>query len=461
MLDGTFAPTDTQTVTAVATPAVQRVEVQALASSIVAVSWTTDLPAIAGFEVQAAPFTSDSKQGLLFPVRSMSTDHYTRVLSTRHDLCATDLIPGTLYSGRVWNKDERGNESASAPFTFHLPPLPPEHFAFSKSWFGLQLAEEWRSLDEAKKVGAVEQRYIRILEILQQWDEVQPTLESTLWSLEDGRGIDDQLQEIEQRVGSGLGETKFVRLVLRAGGALGGKRMPDWAESGVQSVAQGDDDKVVRWDPVYTSRYWKLVAAAGARYGQDPRILSVAVQSVSKTGEMTMSRSLLDAYRALGYLDVEIAENMKWLYRNSLRVYAESFPLARLQLNMGRIQIADGGQEVGDSILDAGAGAYAKRISFGTTGFDAVRAELLTRYRDRVVVGGFSEKPGRDSLDPVAELERIFGLVWPHSVGLGWVSLHDDALGIHPSRWSGLPELKAFLEDVEDRFAQLREDIGG
>jgi hypothetical protein len=78
-----------------------------------------------------------------------------------------------------------------------------------------------------------------------------------------------------------------------------------------------------------------------------------------------------------------------------------------------------------------------------------------------VVVGGFSEKPGRDSLDPVAELERIFELAWPHSEGLGWVSLHDDALGIHPSRWSGLPELKAFLEEVEDRFAQLREDIGG
>lgn len=387
----------------------------------------------------------------------MSTDHYTRVLSTRHDLCATDLIPGTLYWGRVWNKDERGNESASAPFTCLMPPLPPERFAFSKSWFGLQLAEEWRSLDEAKKVGAIEQSYIRILEILQQWDELQPTPESTLWSLEDGRGIEDQLGELEARVGAKLGQTKFLRLVVRAGGALEGKRMPDWAQAGVESVAQGDDDRIVRWDPQYTCRYWKMVAAAGARYGQDPRVLIVAVQAVSKTGEMTVPKNLLDAYRGLGYRDPEIAENMKWLYRNSLRVYAESFPRARLQMNMGRIQVADGAQEVGNSILDAAAETYGVRIGFGSTGFDAVRAELLTRYRDRVVVGGFSEKPGRDDLDPVAELDRIFELVWPHSEGLGWVSLHDDALGIHPSRWGDLPELKAFLAEVEGRFAELRE----
>jgi hypothetical protein len=295
---------------------------------------------------------------------------------------------------------------------------------------------------------------------LQQWDEIQPTPQNFFWTLGDGRGIEDQLAELEQRAGARLGQTKYIRLVLRAGGALEGNRMPDWAQEGVESVAQGDADKIVRWDPQYTCRYWRMVAAAGARYGEDPRLLSVAVQSVSKTGEMTMPKNLLDAYRELGYLDPEIAENMRWLYRNSLRVYAESFPLARLQMNMGRIQVVDGEQELGDSILDAAAATYGNRMGLGTTGFDAMRADLLARYRDRAVVGGFSEKPGRDSLDPVAELERIFALVWPHSEGLGWVSLHDDALGIHPSRWGDHPELKGFLAGVEARFAQLRREAG-
>jgi len=200
-----------------------------------------------------------------------------------------------------------------------------------------------------------------------------------------------------------------------------------------------------------------MVAAAGARYGRDPAIATVAVQSVSKTGEMTMSGKLLEAYREdLGYHDTEIVENLRWLYRNSLQVYAESFPGQRLQMNMGRVQVMEGDQEAGFSILDEAAATYGKRLGFGSTGFDGVRAELLARYRDSVVVGGFSEKPSRDSRDPAAELEKIFDLVWPHASGLGWVSLHDDALGIHPSRWNERPELRVFLKEVEDRFRLLR-----
>jgi hypothetical protein len=212
----------------------------------------------------------------------------------------------------------------------------------------------------------------------------------------------------------------------------------------------------VRWDPQYTCRYWQLVRANGTQFDGDARIHSVAVQAVSKTGEMTMSKTFLGGLRALGYTDLEIAQNMLWLYENSLHVYAEAFPSKRFGMNMGRIPVSDGTQEATYAILDAIVATYGTRVSFGTTGFGGARAELLTRYRDRVSVGGLSEKPAKESPDPVAELTQIFDLVWPSGTRVGWVSLHADALGIHPLQWSDLQPLKDFLDDVDSTFAVER-----
>jgi hypothetical protein len=391
----------------------------------------------------------------------MSPSGHTRVLSQIQDLCPGDLMPGTLYYARVWNRDAGGSETASSAFAFTTPHPPAAGYAFTRDWYGLQLSEEWRSLDEPRRQGAIAQDYIRIIEALQQWDEIQPDRGGPLrWDTPDG--LDSQLADVRQRADL-AGKTKFLRLLIRAGGAVGGHRMPPWAADGVETLSGDDDDtdKVVRWDPQYNCRYWRMIRAAGTRYDPDPRVAIVPIQSVSKTGEMTMSGGLVDEYRALGYSDAQIAENMKWLYRNSLLVYSEAFPHKRLTMNMGRIPVSDGGGEAGDSILDALAAAYGRRLGGGVTGFGGIREELLAAYRTSLVVGGFSEKPASDSTDPVGELTRIFDMVWPHAecpgCELGWVSLHDDALGILPKRWGDLPELKTFLNQVEQRFAQLRQ----
>ena len=103
------------------------------------------------------------------------------------------------------------------------------------------------------------------------------------------------------------------------------------------------------------------------------------------------------------------------------------------------------------------------RISFGTTGFGNIRAELQDLYKTRVVTGGFSEKPEKNLIletDVVNALKDLFNtLVWPiadSGGNLGWVSLHDDALGITPKRWDNFHTLKDFLNSVEARFAALR-----
>src|SRR3989344_6831650 len=117
-----------------------------------------------------------------------------------------------------------------------------------------------------------------MVRVLEQWDDIQPTPDQFLWSLPGGTdGIDDQLSDITRKLGSRIGNDKFVNLVIRAGGALAGKRMPEGAQEGGQggALAGEDGDKVVRWDPQYTCRYWKLVKESGKRFDGDARINTV------------------------------------------------------------------------------------------------------------------------------------------------------------------------------------------
>ena len=447
------------------------ITLNSLSSKIEAISWTTLTPSFASVEYKTTPFVGNTKQGFLFPLSSMSATNYTKVLSTRNDLCITDLSPNTLYYVRTWNKDAAGQETVSSPFTFTTPSSPANTFTFSKNWYGLALAEEWRSLDDARKNGAVTQPYIRNLNVLQQWDEIEPTPGTYFWNLTDDKGnilgIDNQLAEIQQRAGLNINVGKFITLKVRAGGAAGGKRMPDWVAEGVETVVNPDEstDKVVRWDPQYVCRYWQLVKAAGDKYGNDSRINTIANQATSKAGEMTMSGSFVANNNGLGYTDSDIARNMKWLYTNSIGLYAELFPKARITMNMGRIPVTDpdSNQEVTYSILDSLAAKYGLRVSFGTTGFGGVRADLQNQYKTRVVTGGMSEEPKRDLIletDVVNALKDIFNtLIWPivdSGGNLGWVSLHDDALGILSKRWGNFQTLKDYLNIIEAKFAGYR-----
>ncbi|OGZ98889.1 MAG: hypothetical protein A3H69_03600 [Candidatus Sungbacteria bacterium RIFCSPLOWO2_02_FULL_47_9] len=63
----------------------------------------------ASVEYKTSPFVSTNKEGAFFPSKSLSLNApYTRVLSTRQDLCPTDLSANTLYYARLWIKDAGG-----------------------------------------------------------------------------------------------------------------------------------------------------------------------------------------------------------------------------------------------------------------------------------------------------------------------------------------------------------------
>ena len=108
-------------------PTPQGVTVKPLSSKIEVISWTTPAPMFASVEYKTSPFVSTNKEGAFFPSKSLSLNApYTRVLSTRQDLCPTDLSANTLYYARLWIKDAGGNEKVTPQFTFkrrHLPRL--------------------------------------------------------------------------------------------------------------------------------------------------------------------------------------------------------------------------------------------------------------------------------------------------------------------------------------------------
>ena len=435
------------------------VKVQSLASQIAYVHWNTPAATYSSVELSTSPLLPGQKSGALFPPASMSATGYTRLSSKFHDLCPGDLEADTLYYGRIWNSDGAGLESASGVFTFRTPPVPANRFVFSKDSYGLALSEEWRSLTPEKKSNALAAPYIRTMEVLQQWDETQPAgPDEFIWdAVSPMAGIIPQLNELKAR-----GNTKSLKLVLRAGGALGGHRMPVWAADGVETVAVEDDsaDKIVRWDPQYVCRYWKMIHEAGKKFDSVPEISSVAVQSVSKTGEMTMSPVMLGQLRAL-YSDGQIATNMQWLYRNSLLIYGESFPTKHIRMNMGRIQVPaapNSPQEVGQAILDSLANTYGRRLTMGATGFGGYRDGLLNRYYTKTGVGVQSEIPQKDSQDPAGDLRAALdpALYGNYSSGFSFVGLHDDALAINPKLWEGRDDLVDYLNRVEARFEYLR-----
>ena len=90
-------------------PTPQGVTVKPLSSKIEVISWTTPAPMFASVEYKTSPFVSTNKEGAFFPSKSLSLNApYTRVLSTRQDLCPTDLSANTLYYARLWIKDAGG-----------------------------------------------------------------------------------------------------------------------------------------------------------------------------------------------------------------------------------------------------------------------------------------------------------------------------------------------------------------
>jgi len=439
-----------------------------LASRVVAVSWRTEKPALACVDYSDKAFESERKLGQLFPLKSMSPDHYTKVLCRNHDLCLAELTPGTLYHLRVWNKDENGAETVSPAVQFRTLGKPADVFRFSAEHFGLQLSEPWSDLDPATRTRALEAPYIRVIRVLAAWDELQPEgPENTNWSV-----VEEPLADLEKGVAE---RDKFIRLALTGARHIEKNEQEPWFLEGVECIkrprkpnsnketAPAEKENIIRWDPQYLCRWLTLIKETGSRLDSasspdpHPLIALVSVASVSNTGEMDMTRPLLDAYRACGYTDAQIAENMKWAYRAMLGVFAEAFPHKALAMNMGTLNVSDGKDDASLAILDEAAATYGKRLQLGVTGFGGPRAELLKRYGGLAVAAGMTERPANDCPDPAADLKALFdGQIWPHASGLGAVAMHADALGISSARFGDSSELKEFLAGVEERFVEIR-----
>ncbi|MBI2637454.1 MAG: fibronectin type III domain-containing protein, partial [Candidatus Sungbacteria bacterium] len=426
----------------------QNITLRSLTSQVVAVTWSTASPMYASVEYKTTPFIGNTREGSFFPLTSMSPVNYTKVASTRNDLCLTDLTPSTLYYVRVWNKDSQGVESVSPVFTVSTPSPPANAFTFSKQWFGLQLAGEWRSLD-SEKYDAWNKDYIRNIRVLEQWDELQPSPNQYIWSFQKngkGYGIDDQLAEILQRDAQQpkLGSSKFIRMVLQHGGSAYGPQVPTWANEGVETLPNAknpDDDKFLRWDPQYSCRLWQAIKTMGDRYDTNPKINTVSMPTNSRTGEMPASPSMIALWQQLNYSNNDIARNLKWYYESNANVFSESFPQKRFEMNMGQIQVPDpdnGGIDVSLSILDELATLYPKRITYGSTGAGGIRATYINRYQNKTPVGIYTEIPDANSVTPDLDLQNFFTTyIWP--IGdtggmMGYVTIKDDGLGISPTR---------------------------
>jgi len=423
----------------------------ALTSRHVAVSWVTSLQKLVQVEYSQFPFSGPDQQGSVFPTPSFSPSGYTRVSSLTHDLCVADLKPDTLYFVRARTVGGRkGKPSVSEAVTVRtLPaPVPPPASEFtSPGWIGLYATDQWMT-NKTIRANLMAAPYAHGAAVGTAWSDIEPAPGELNFS-----SIDQALSVLE--IGA-----KYVKLALRGTSNINGKRIPDWVPDGVETVLTKDaEERSVKWDPTFSCRWWQFVAAYGRRY--DERVRGrLGFVNVSGVGsaEMATVKKTLDAYRSLGYTDQQIEANFLWAWRNTLQVFAEAFPHARLSVVPGSIPLAEQ-KDLGSAIVKAAVDTYGGRLVLAHSGFSLVKdgfiINTLLLNRDRAWIGGMTELPPADAPDPVAVLRPLFDqVVFPD--GFDFVTLHADALGIDPNRWGDLRELKDYLDSVEAQFAPFR-----
>jgi hypothetical protein len=427
----------------------------ALTSRHVAVSWGTDTPTFAQLELSLEPFKGSAPEGTVFPSAALSSTGYTRVASRTHDLCPTDLTPATLYHVRTRNRDAKGLVTVSEPFTVRTLPAPtpvPEAAFARRDWMGLYATDQWMGNKKIRD-NLLKASYIRGASVSDPWSDVEPAPGRFHWEV-----IDQALAELQP---SG----KFVKLALRGAAKLKGRRSPRWIIEGVETIeSPNGDEKSVKWDPVYACRWWQFVTAFGHRYDErlQGRLAYVGVSGAG-SGEMRTVGKTLDAYRRLGYSDAQIEANMLWVWRNMLQVFAEAFPHARLGIVPGPIPLVGTKKAVqrdlGPEVVRSAHQTYGRRLVLSHSGFAVQKTGVLIstqqQYKGQVWIGGLTEQPTKDKKDPVAVLRELFDrIVFPE--GYAYVTLHSDGLGINPNRWGDHKPLKDYLNEVEKRFAALR-----
>jgi hypothetical protein len=430
----------------------------ALTSHHVAVSWATGSRKVVQVEYSQFPFSGPDQQGSLFPTPSLSPSGYTPITSLTHDLCIADLKPDTLYFVRARTMSDpsqtlgtlRQSPLVSAAVSVRtLPsqtPAAASNFT-STGWIGFYATDQWM-VNKTIRANMVVAPYVRGAAISSAWSDIEPAPGILDFSV-----VDRALSTLEAN-------GKYVKLALRGTSNINGKRIPDWVPDGVETVQTPDaEERSVKWDPTFSCRWWQFVAAYGRRY--DERVLGrLSYVNVSGVGssEMATTSKTLDAYRRLGYTDRQIEANVLWAWRNTLQVFAESFPHARLSVVPGSIPLAPN-NDLGAAVVKAAVETYGSRLVLAHSGFSLDKhgfiIDTLRLYQNRAWIGGLTELPPQDSPDPVAVLQPLFEqLVFPD--GFAFVTLHPDALGIAPIRWSDLQELKDYLAWVDVQFARFR-----
>jgi hypothetical protein len=423
----------------------------ALTSGHIAVSWSSSGSKLAQVEYSLAPFTGPAPEGTLFPTPVLSPTGYTHVASKTHDLCPADLQPDTLYHVRVRTKPKKGGAiSVSAAATVRTLPLPapvPATEFTAKDWIGLYATDQWMN-NGAIRDNLMAAAYARGATIGTAWSDIEPA-----------PGV-FSFGTIDQALGDLQAGGKYVKIALRGTSNINGKRIPDWVPDGVETVnTDNNEERSVKWDPVFACRWWQYVTAQGRRYDSTlrGRVGFVGVSGVG-SAEMATLKTTINKYRNKGYTDQQIEANVLWAWRNTLQVFAEAFPHARLSVVPGSILLAPQ-NDVGLAVVQAAVNAYGFRLVLAHSGFALDKhgflIDTLRLYRDRAWIGGLTELPAPDAPDPVAVLRPLFDeIVYPE--GFDFVTLHSDALGINPNLWGDLQALKDYLSSVEAEFARIR-----
>lgn len=282
----------------------------------------------------------------------------------------------------------------------------------------------------------------------------------TAWSdIESAPGVLN-FGTIDQALGDLQAGGKYVKIALRGTSNINGKRIPGWVPDGVETVTSGNlEERSVKWDPVFACRWWQYVTAHGRRYDGALRG-SVGFVGVSGVGsaEMATLKKTINKYRNRGYTDQQIQANVLWAWRNTLQVFAEAFPHARLSIVPGSIPLTPQ-NDLGLAVVQAAVNTYGFRLVLAHSGLALDKhgfiIDILRLYQDRAWIGGLTELPLPDAPDPVAVLGPLFDkIVYPE--GLDFVTLSSAALGINPNLWGDLVALKDYLASVEAEFALMR-----
>jgi hypothetical protein len=214
------------------------------------------------------------------------------------------------------------------------------------------------------------------------WQKIQPCKKGTKGtSCEEG---DYDWSQIDKELKLAKAAGKQVTLNIQAGGA----QTPDWVRNikGVQLISFLDTNKFrksscdtfsmpVYWDPVFLEKKRALIAELGKRYGSNPDIRGVMIQSVQTFANdwylprMQSTREVCpgnpDENQIAKWIEIGYStEKMYGAGKETIDAWATAFPKKALNYPIHRTdeQLDSTPSELTEKIVDYGYGAYPDRF---------------------------------------------------------------------------------------------------